>query len=152
MNTLSNLSVFQKAVLAAIDKTAEQGQQSTHQLTGTGLSSCAYRATSVNGSPLCCPVGHMIKDEHYSPYLNTFETTHVDVINAVSLSQGEIGLDTTEVDTLQHIQEVHDNLGDVCGVWSFKFYQGLKDSDTFEVPEYIINHCTAKIETLTNKE
>ena len=156
MNNLTDLNVFQKAVLAAIDKTAEQGQQSC--LIGTGFSNCAYRAISADGNPLCCAVGHMIKDEYYSPHLNRFTTTHVDVINAISLSLGETELDTTEVDTLQHIQEVHDGLNGVYDglngvydVWSFEFYQGLKDSGDFEVSEYIINHCTAKLETLTNK-
>lgn len=106
MNNPKELNVFQIAILSAIDKTAEQGQQSTT------LDGCAYRAVSGKGEPLCCPLGHMITDDRYSFYLEGKVASEAPVYLAVEASLVNYKVTTEDMLVMSGIQSVHDGNSD----------------------------------------
>ena len=154
MNNLTDLNLFQKAVLAAIDKTAEQGQQSKNE------DGCAYRGTSLEGAPLCCTVGHMVKDEQYHEGLENSTISDIRVIRAVELSlSASFVLNVDEITLLTCIQGAHDHLD--TKDWALGFYNMtnakvralvLSCSVSTALVKPILDHCLAKIETLSNRK
>lgn len=159
MNNLSNLSVFQKAILVAIDKTAKQGQQSNNK-----AGSCAYRGTNSRGSTLCCVIGHMIEDKQYYKELESSNAEGILVTTAVEKSlSADYELSYGDVQLLFYIQVAHDDLYYTAN-WALEFYTKVNNSinGTWKAAYHctaldasirtITDHCLAKIETLTNKK
>jgi len=141
MSNNEGLNVFQKAVLFAIDKTANQGQQSNNS------DGCAYRGISDKGDAICCPVGHIIADDYYYSSLENLTPKSTEIIFAIEYSLIGYILNDSEKDLLYELQIAHDEL-QVVNDFELEFYEvftlGLIG------PDYVINHCSAKIKAIKN--
>lgn len=112
----------EEMLTTAIQKFLEQGRKSYQN------NVCLYRSKFG-----CCPVGHLIKDEHYDETLETHSPSEDRVRHALKMSIGR-DLTENEICFLEELQDCHDQTTDNPSEFIGEFKRNIMYSDV--MPDY----------------